>query len=66
MASFIEIIEKGLIITRLVTLALTGVCVYMWIMGLPLDETLKTSWLIILGFWFNSEISGKIIATMSQ
>jgi hypothetical protein len=66
MGKFIEIIEKGLIITRLVTLALTGVCVYMWIMGLPLDETLKNSWLIILGFWFNSEISGKIIATMSQ
>jgi len=61
MTRFLELLGKGVFTTRLVTLALTGVCCYMWIRGMPLDETLKTSWLIILGFWFNSEISSQVI-----
>jgi hypothetical protein len=61
MDKLIELVSKGVITTRLVTLVLTGICGYMWIKGLPLDETLRTSWLIILGFWFNSEISSQVI-----
>lgn len=61
MDKFIDLMERGILTTRLVTLSLTGVCVYLWIQGMPLDETLRTSWLIILGFWFNSEISSQVI-----
>ena len=61
MKGVLELIGKGVFTTRIVTLALTGICCYLWLNGIQLDETLKTSWLIIIGFWFNSELSGQVI-----
>lgn len=61
MEKFLELLEKGILTTRLVTLTLTGICTYLWLKGMPLDETLRTSWLIIIGFYFNTEISQWII-----
>lgn len=60
-AKMLELMGRGVFTTRFVTLALTGVCCYMWVSGLPLDETLRTSWLIILGFWFNTEITSQVV-----
>lgn len=62
----LELIEKGVFTTRLVTMILTGVCCYMWVSGIPLEETLRASWLIIIGFWFNSELSNQIIKLLME
>lgn len=62
----LELFGKGVFTTRIITLTLTGICSYLWISGIPLDETLKTSWLIIIGFYFNTEISQWIIKQIIQ
>ena len=61
MEKFLSLLEKGIFTTRVITFALTGICCYLWVKGVPLDETLETSWLIVLGFWFNSEVSSVVI-----
>lgn len=61
MEKFLNLLEKGVITTRLITLTLTGICAYLWLKGMPLDETLRTSWLIIIGFYFNTEITQWVI-----
>lgn len=61
MSKILELLERGILTTRVVTLALTGICCYLWIEGIPLDETLRASWLIIIGFWFNSEVTTQVI-----
>lgn len=61
MEHLLSLIERGVLTTRLVTLTLTGICAYLWLKGLPLDETLKTSWLIVIGFYFNTEITQWLI-----
>lgn len=61
MKALLELLERGILTTRLVTFALTGICCYLWIKGIPLDETLRASWLIIIGFWFNSEVTTQVI-----
>ena len=66
MDNFIKLVEKGVLITRLVTLALTGICCYLWVVQLPLEETLKTSWLIIIGFWFNSEVTTQLVKYLME
>ena len=66
MDKFLELLERGILTTRVITLTLTGICAYLWIKGVPLDETLKTSWLIIVGFWFNSEVSTQVIKWLME
>ena len=66
MDKFLELLERGILTTRVITLTLTGICAYLWIKGIPLDETLKTSWLIIVGFWFNSEVSTQVIKWLME
>ena len=66
MDKFLELLERGILTTRVITLTLTGICAYLWIKGVPLDETLKTSWLIIIGFWFNSEVSTQVIKWLME
>lgn len=61
MDRILDLFGKGIFTTRIVTLTLTAVCCYLWINGMQLDETLKTSWLIIIGFYFNTEISQWLI-----
>lgn len=66
MDKLLTLIERGVITTRLITLTLTGICAFLWLKGLPLDETLKTSWLIIIGFWFNSELTQWLVKYIIQ
>jgi hypothetical protein len=63
---FLELLERGVLTTRVITLTLTGLCAYLWVKGIPLDETLRTSWLIIVGFWFNSEVSTQVIKWLME
>lgn len=56
MKRLFDMMEKGILTTRLVTAALTATVIYVEISGGTLSETLRTAWLIIMGFWFNSEI----------
>jgi len=44
---------------RIITFALTGTCMYMWITGQPIDELLRYSWLLLIGYWFKSEVDKK-------
>jgi hypothetical protein len=53
----LALLEKGVFAIGLITIVLTGVCVYLWVNQLPLDETLKTSWLMVMGFFFGSGAS---------
>lgn len=48
-------VEKGIIITRLVTLIVLAVCVVMWVKGITLPQTLDFSWKLIMGYWFGTE-----------
>ena len=66
MDKLLELLERGILTTRVITLTLTGICAYLWIKGIPLDETLRTSWLIIVGFWFNSEVSTQVIKWLME
>lgn len=66
MEKWLNLIEKGVITTRLVTLTLTGICAYLWLKGIPLDETLKASWLIIIGFYFNTELTQWLVKYIIQ
>ena len=66
MDKFLELLERGVLTTRVITLTLTGLCAYLWVKGIPLDETLRTSWLIIIGFWFNSEVSTQVIKWLME
>ena len=52
-----DLLEKGVFTTRLVTAALTATIIYIEVTGGTLSETLRAAWLIIMGFWFNSEIA---------
>lgn len=52
----IKFILNGVTPARIITFALTGVIVYLWLEQTAIPETLKTSWLIIIGFWFDSEL----------
>jgi hypothetical protein len=55
MERFINLIEKGVITLRIVTLGTFVVCIIMWMNGIPFPETLNYTWKIILPFWFGTE-----------
>ena len=55
MKRIFDLIERGVFTTRFVTAALTGTAMYLWITGQPLPDDLRAAWLLIMGFWFNSE-----------
>lgn len=57
----LELIKRGAFTTRIITGAIVGVSVYHWMNQMPLPESLKMTLFIILGFWFNSELSDRVI-----
>jgi len=61
MSKLLELIEKGVITQRVIAAALLGVCCYMWIAQGEVPESLKACFLIVLGFFFSTEISQTII-----
>jgi len=58
---YVQAFMKGFFTMRIVTLLVIGSTVYMWLSGLPISELQKNVTLIIIGFWFNSEITKEII-----
>ena len=62
----LNLLEKGVFTTGFITIVLTGVCAYCWIAGIPLDETLKTSWLVIMGFFFGNSASYQTIKYLTR
>jgi len=54
---FWELVEKGVITQRVIALSLTGIIAYLWITGKPVPNELKNIYMIIIGFFFSSEIS---------
>lgn len=61
----LNLLEKGVFTTGFITVVLTVVLAYLWIVGNPIDETLKTSWLVIIGFFFGSGASYQAIKTLA-
>jgi len=57
----LDLIEKGVFTQRVIAAALLGVCCYMWIAQGEVPESLKACFLIVLGFFFSTEISQTII-----
>lgn len=60
----LELIGKGVFITRLVTIVLLGIAGYMWVSGIELDETLRACLLIVIGFFFSNELTKGIIENL--
>jgi len=58
---FWALVEKGVIVQRVIALALTGVCCYLWVTGKPIPTDLKAVYMIIIGFFFSTEITGLFI-----
>jgi len=56
MERFWSLVEKGIITQRIIALALTGVVSYLWVSGKPVPDDLRTAFMVVLGFFFASEI----------
>jgi len=61
MNRLLDLIEKGIITQRVIAAALLGVCCYMWIAQGEVPESLKACFLIVLGFFFSTEITQTLI-----
>lgn len=55
MAKFWELLEKSVLVSGFITVALVSCCVYLWCTGQPVPELLSTALMIILGFFFGAK-----------
>jgi len=61
MNRILDLIEKGVFTQRVIAVALLGVCCYLWVAQGEVPESLKSCFLVVLGFFFSTEISQTII-----
>jgi len=56
MDRFWDLLQQSVIVQGLVTLALVGVTVYLYVTGQPIPDTLLNFDYLVLGFFFSSKI----------
>jgi len=61
MDRFLELVEKGVIIQRVIAGTLIGIAAYLWVAQGAIPESLKACLFIVLGFFFSNELSATII-----
>jgi len=66
MEKILELIEKGIITMRIVTLLIVSVTCYMWLERIPVSETQETAFLLILGFYFGGEITSTLLKRLLE
>ena len=48
-------VETGIITTRVISVAILSVVIYMWLTGNSMPVSLDWTWKIIIGYWFGTE-----------
>jgi len=66
MEKFLELIEKGILTARIITLIVVCTTCYMWLAGKTVGEAQQTAFMLILGFYFGGEITSTILKRMLE
>lgn len=55
MDKLVELLDRGIITMRIVTLLVVAVTCYMWLARIPVSESQQTATMLVLGFYFGGE-----------